>query len=147
MVAEIFNRYKDENGRFNESLLNDAWELLRLYEAAHLRVRGEDILDEALAFTTTHLKSQVGHLEYPLSAQVSHALYRPFRRGLERLEARPYMSIYQDDASHSKALLMLAKLDFNMLQSLYRKELKDILRLVLKRDGTQIPQCLAICLT
>nr|QBL52481.1 trans-beta-farnesene synthase [Vitis vinifera] len=126
--CDIFNRYTDEKGRFKESLINDACGLLGLYEAAHLRVWEEDILDEALAFTTTHLKSMVEHLEYPLAAQVSHALYRPIRKGLERLEARPFMSIYQDEASHSKALLKLAKLDFNLLQSLYKKELSNILR-------------------
>ncbi|WKA11659.1 hypothetical protein VitviT2T_029137 [Vitis vinifera] len=102
-AANIFNRYTDEKGRFKESLINDAYGLLGLYEAAHLRVWEEDILDEALAFTTTYLKSMVEHLEYSLAAQVTHALYRPIRKGLERLEARPFMSIYQDEASHSKA--------------------------------------------
>ncbi|CBI31272.3 unnamed protein product, partial [Vitis vinifera] len=126
--CDIFNRYTDEKGRFKESLINDACGLLGLYEAAHLRVWEEDILDEALAFTTTHLKSMVELLEYPLAAQVTHALYRPIRKGLERLEARPYMSIYQDEASHSKALLKLAKLDFNLLQSLYKKQLSNISR-------------------
>ncbi|RVW68202.1 putative terpene synthase 2 [Vitis vinifera] len=58
-AANIFNRYTDEKGRFKESLINDACGLLGLYEAAHLRVWEEDILDEALAFTTTHLKSMV----------------------------------------------------------------------------------------
>ena len=138
MITDIFNRYTDEKGRFKESLINDACGLLGLYEAAHLRVWEEDILDEALAFTTTHLKSMVEHLEYPLAAQVSHALYRPIRKGLERLEARPFMSIYQDEASHSKALLKLAKLDFNLLQSLYKKELSNILRLVFK-------SCMNLC--
>ncbi|KAL6315896.1 hypothetical protein AAG906_013240 [Vitis piasezkii] len=126
--CDIFKRYKDEKGRFKESLINDPCGLLGLYEAAHLRVREEDILDEALAFTTAHLKSIVEHLAYPLAAQVTHALDRPIRKGLERLEARPFMSIYQDEASHSKALLKFAKLDFNLLQSLYKKELSNISR-------------------
>ena len=132
MIADVFNKYKDEKGRFKKSLINDACGLPGLYEAAHFRVWEEDILDEALAFTTTHLKSMVEHLEYPFAAQVTHALDRPIRKGLERLEARPFMSIYQDEASHSKALLKFAKLDFNLLQSLYKKELSNISRLVLK---------------
>ena len=106
--------------------------MLGLYEAAHLRVQEEDILDEALAFTTAHLESLVEDLDYPLAAQATQALYRPIRKGLERLEARPHISIYQDEASHSKGLLELAKLDFNLLQSLYKKELSYITRLVLK---------------
>ena len=73
--ADIFNRFKDENGSFKECIINDVEGMLGLYEAAHLRVHGEDILDEALAFITTHLKSVVENLEYPLSLQVNKALY------------------------------------------------------------------------
>ena len=54
----------------------------------------EDTLNEALAFTTTHLKSMVEHLGYPLAAQETHALDQPIRKGLERLEARPFMHVY-----------------------------------------------------
>ncbi|KAL6316141.1 hypothetical protein AAG906_015971 [Vitis piasezkii] len=124
------HHYSDDkyDDLFRESLIGDVQGMLGLYEAAHLRVQEEDILDEALAFTTTHLKSLVKHLDHPLAVQVTQALHRPIRKGLERLEARPYISIYQDEASHSKALLKLAKLDFNLLQSLYKKELSHITR-------------------
>uniref|UniRef100_F6HN22 Terpene synthase metal-binding domain-containing protein n=1 Tax=Vitis vinifera TaxID=29760 RepID=F6HN22_VITVI len=128
LILDVFNKFKDKNGSFRESLIGDVQGMLGLYEAAHLRVQEEDILDEALAFTTTHLKSLVKHLDHPLAVQVTQALHRPIRKGLERLEARPYISIYQDEASHSKALLKLAKLDFNLLQSLYKKELSHITR-------------------
>ena len=86
MIAEVFNKCKDEKGRFKESLtISDACGLLGFHEAAHFRLWEEDILDEALAFTTTHLKSMVEHLEYPLAAQVS----MPYTGPLQRLgEAR-----------------------------------------------------------
>ena len=92
----MFNEFKDEKGNFKKALVSDVRGMLGLYEAVHLRVNGEDILDEALAFTTTHLRSMVEHLEYPLAEQVAHALKQPIRKGLERLEARRFMSIYQD---------------------------------------------------
>ena len=130
--ADTFKRFTDENGSFKECLIKDVEGMLGLYEAAHLRVQEEDILDEAIAFTTTHLRSLVEHLDCPLAAPVNRALYRPIRKCLERLEARPYITMYQDEASHSKDLLELAKLDFNQLQSLYKKELSHITRLVLK---------------
>ncbi|KAH9776448.1 alpha-humulene/(-)-(E)-beta-caryophyllene synthase [Citrus sinensis] len=120
--------FKDDKGNFKESLASDALGMLSLYEAAHLGVHGEDILDEAIAFTTTHLKSVATHLSNPLKAQVRHALRQPLHRGLPRLEHRRYISIYQDDASHYKALLTLAKLDFNLVQSLHKKELCEISR-------------------
>ncbi|KAH9776445.1 alpha-humulene/(-)-(E)-beta-caryophyllene synthase [Citrus sinensis] len=126
--CDKFNMFKDDKGNFKESLASDALGMLSLYEAAHLGVHGEDILDEAIAFTTTHLKSVATHLSNPLKAQVRHALRQPLHRGLPRLEHRRYISIYQDDASHYKALLTLAKLDFNLVQSLHKKELCEISR-------------------
>ncbi|KAK1311020.1 (-)-germacrene D synthase [Acorus calamus] len=50
-----FNKFTNEHGKFNESLNSDARSLLKLYEAAHLALPGEDILDEAVAFTMHHL--------------------------------------------------------------------------------------------
>ena len=100
-------------------MINDVRGILGLYEATHLRVHEEGILDEALVFTTTHLESVVEHLEYPLAEQVTHSLKQPVRKGLNRLEARLFISIYQHEASHDKALLKLAKLDFNLVQSLH----------------------------
>ena len=100
-------------------MINDVRGILGLYEATHLRVHEEGILDEALVFTTTHLESVVEHLEYPLAEQVTHSLKQPVRKGLNRLEARLFISIYQHEAPHDKALLKLAKLDFNLVQSLH----------------------------
>ena len=128
----MFNEFKDEKGNFKKALVSDVRGMLGLYEAAHLRVHGEDILDETLAFTTTHLRSMVEHLEYPFAEQVAHALKQPIRKGLERLEARWYISIYQDETSHDRTLLKLAKLDFNLVQSLHKEELSNITRFAFK---------------
>ncbi|XP_040988311.1 (-)-germacrene D synthase-like isoform X2 [Juglans microcarpa x Juglans regia] len=125
--ADMFNKFKDRKGNFKGSLRNDVKGILSLYEATHLRVKGEDILDEALVFTTTHLESVAAQLSGPLAAQVTHALKQPIRKGLQRLEARHYFSVYQEDASHDK-VLNFAKLDFNLLQKVHQKELSDIAR-------------------
>ncbi|CBI31280.3 unnamed protein product, partial [Vitis vinifera] len=126
----IFNKFMDERGRFKEALISDVRGMLCLYEAAHLRVHGEDIIAKALAFTTTHLKAMVESLGYHLAEQVAHALNRPIRKGLERLEARWYISVYQDEAFHDKTLLELAKLDFNLVQSLHKEELSKSCKVV-----------------
>ncbi|KAG9454159.1 hypothetical protein H6P81_007063 [Aristolochia fimbriata] len=58
--ADVFQKYKNEDGKsFKEELTRDVKGLLSLYEAAFLEIRGEDILDEAIAFTTQHLKSSL----------------------------------------------------------------------------------------
>ncbi|XP_059428060.1 (-)-germacrene D synthase-like isoform X2 [Corylus avellana] len=125
---DTFTKFKDSNGNFKKSLINDAQGMLSLYEAIHLRVHGEDILDEALVFTATHLESVATHLSPLLASQVSHALKQPIHKGLPRLEARYYFSIYPQDASHHEVLLTFAKLDFNLLQKLHQKELSEIAR-------------------
>ncbi|CDP12295.1 unnamed protein product [Coffea canephora] len=111
---------------FGESLVNDVPGMLALYEAAHLRFDGENILDLALDFTSDRLQSLPCKLSSPLAELVSHALLQPNWRGLPRLEARHYISIYEKDPSHNSTLLKLAKLDFNMLQSLHKEELQEI---------------------
>ena len=42
-----------------------------------MTVHGEDMLDETLKFTTTHLESMVINLSPPLATQVSRALNWP----------------------------------------------------------------------
>ncbi|KAM7489235.1 hypothetical protein LguiB_026719 [Lonicera macranthoides] len=104
--------------------------LLSLYESAHLRVHEEDILDEALEFTTAHLQQMLNSLSVnTLSAsQIVYALNMPIHKGLTRIEARHYIPIYQQDNSHNKTLLQFAKLDFNVLQKVHQRELGDITR-------------------
>nr|KJB62639.1 hypothetical protein B456_009G428500 [Gossypium raimondii] len=126
--CDVFNKFKDEQGNFKSSVTSDVRGLLELYQASYLRVHGEDILDEAISFTTNHLSLAVASLDHPLSEEVSHALKQSIRRGLPRVEARHYLSVYQDIESHNKALLEFAKIDFNILQFLHRKELSEICR-------------------
>jgi hypothetical protein len=130
--ADKFTKFKDIDGNFKESLKSDAQGMLSLYEATHFWVHGEVILDEALVFTATHLEYIASHLSPPLTAQVSHASKQPIHKGLPRLKAIHYFSIYQEDRLHDKVLLTFAKLDFNLLQKMHQKELSDIARLVIK---------------
>ncbi|KAJ9671856.1 hypothetical protein PVL29_025515 [Vitis rotundifolia] len=125
---DVFNNFEDNSGNFKESLTGDLPGLLALYEATHLMEHGEDIQEEALAFSTAHLQSMATDSTHPLAAQVTRALARPIRKCLTRVEARHYISVYQEDDSHNKTLLKLAKLDFHLLQSLHRKELSETTR-------------------
>ncbi|XP_048141823.1 (-)-germacrene D synthase-like isoform X2 [Rhodamnia argentea] len=127
--SEVFNKFKDSEGNFKESLVTDVRGLLSLYEACHLRCHGDAILEEALPFAITCLESIDEMKESTsLAKQVSHALKQPLRKGLPRLEARHYISLYQEEPSHDDVLLALAKLDFNLLQEQHQKELGRITR-------------------
>ncbi|KAG2708370.1 hypothetical protein I3760_05G189300 [Carya illinoinensis] len=127
--SDVFSKFKDSEGRnFKESIIHDVRGILSLYEASHMRVHGEDILDEALHFTTTQLESMVSNLNPSVAAQVRRALERPLRKWLPRLEARHYFSAYPETASFNEVVLNFAKLDFNILQRLHQKEVSELSR-------------------
>ncbi|KAK2632041.1 hypothetical protein EUGRSUZ_L02082 [Eucalyptus grandis] len=125
----VFNKFKNSEGNFRESLITDVRGLLSLYEACHLRCHGDSILEEALPFAITHLESiNESKVSTSLAKQVKRALRQPLRKGLPRLEARYYVPFYQEEPSHDQVLLALAKLDFNLLQEQHQKELSNITR-------------------
>ncbi|KAL0452014.1 UNVERIFIED_CONTAM: Gamma-cadinene synthase [Sesamum latifolium] len=124
----VFDKFTDKEGKFKEHLSTDTEGLLSLYEAAHARIHGEDILEEAVAFTTHHLSRILPQLESPLKDKVKRALEQALHRGVPVIETRVYLSLYERDESRDELLLKLAKLNFSFLQNLYRKELSEVSR-------------------
>nr|QHU78617.1 bifunctional terpene synthase [Albizia julibrissin] len=123
---DVFNKLKDEKGNFKETLALDVGGMITLYEACHLGIHGEDILDEALAFTTNHLQSITIESNPFIAAKINNVLKQCPYRGIPRLEARKYISIYHLHPSHNEVLLTLAKLNFNALQKLHQKECGNV---------------------
>ncbi|XP_071693553.1 (E)-beta-farnesene synthase-like [Rutidosis leptorrhynchoides] len=126
----IFKTQMDTNGKFKESLSNDALGMLGLYEAAYMRMEGEQVLDDALEFSKLHLGKQLAKdpasCDSLLRTQIEQALKQPLQKRLARLEAVRYIPIYEQEANHNENLLKLAKLDFNFLQAMHKKELSQI---------------------
>ena len=130
-MTDIFHKYKDENGCFKESLTNDVQDMLELYEATYMRVQGEVILDEAFVFTSSHLDKIAKdplQRDSTLSSLIQATLKLPLWKSAPRLECLRYIPFYQKQVSHNESLLRLAKLGFNLLQSLHRKELSQLLK-------------------
>ncbi|KAJ8436237.1 hypothetical protein Cgig2_023412 [Carnegiea gigantea] len=132
--SDVFKKSKDDEGGFKGELRD----ILSLYEASHVRIHEETILDEAAEFTTTYLKSMVTKLISPLAEQVAHALHQPLHKGITAIEARYHTCSYEQEPSHSTTLLRFAKLDFNLQQSLHQQELIDVARWW-KRIHAKIP--------
>ncbi|KAK1315220.1 hypothetical protein QJS10_CPA06g00021 [Acorus calamus] len=126
--SDGFKKFANEHDKFNESLSSDARGLLSLYEAAHLGLPGEDILDEAIAFTMCHLPliKNNNKVSISLAMDIERALHMPLRKGLARLQARQYISIYEKAEQRNDVLLELAKLDYNRVQRMLQKEVKNI---------------------
>ncbi|KAH0637559.1 hypothetical protein KY290_037895 [Solanum tuberosum] len=128
MSSDVFKKFTNHDGIFKETLTKDVQGLLSLYEATHLRVHGEEILEEALTFTVTHLESMAPKLGNSVKAQVSEALNQPIHTNLPRLLARKNIYMYENDESRNNLLLKFAKLDFNILQKVYQRELSELTR-------------------
>ncbi|XP_071736468.1 (E)-beta-farnesene synthase-like [Rutidosis leptorrhynchoides] len=126
--SEIFKSYLNEDGHSKESLCSDIQGMLALYEAAYMRVEGEVVLNSALEFTKIHLGiiSNDPHCDSSIRTQIKQVLNQPLRKRLPRLEAVHFIPFYEQQASHNEVLLTLAKLDFNMLQSMHRNELSKV---------------------
>ncbi|CAN4126553.1 unnamed protein product [Withania somnifera] len=126
---KIFGKFLDGNGKLKESLGSDVLGLLSLYEASHVRAHGEDILEDALAFSTIHLESATPNLNSPLKEQVTHALEQALHKGIPRIEIRFFISsIYEKQEIKNDVLLRFSKLDYNLLQMLHKQELAEVSR-------------------
>lgn len=129
VTSDVFYKFKDSNGKFKENLVKDVRGMLSLFEATHLRMHGENILEDALEFTTTHLNLYLNSkIDDPLVDLVGRSLKYPLRKSLNRLVARHYISIYHKFDWHNQLLLDLAKCDFNLVQKLHQVELGQITR-------------------
>jgi hypothetical protein len=127
-VSDVFKKFKDTNGEFNKTITSDVKGNLSLHEAAHLSVNGEQILDEALEFSRTNLESLATQSGPRLARHIKYALIRPIHKTVQRLEAREYISFYEEEDFRNETLLKFAKLDFNRVQLLHQQELSTLSR-------------------
>jgi isoprene synthase len=102
--------------------------MLSLYEASYLAFEGENLLEEAIEFTRMHLKDLKGDVSKSMAELVSHALEVPLHHRMLRLEARWYIEAYNKREDANSLLLELAKLDFNIVQSVLQSDLQDMSR-------------------
>ncbi|KAL3754533.1 hypothetical protein ACJRO7_001729 [Eucalyptus globulus] len=125
----IFERFITEDvSNFKESLREDVQGLLSLYEASFCGFKGEAIIDEAKIFSSTCLENLKGY--HIWAKKIDHALDMPVHWRPNRLEARWFMDMYEEDQCDrsNPILLDLAKLDFNIVQSVYRDEVSKLAR-------------------
>ncbi|KAL3754483.1 hypothetical protein ACJRO7_001681 [Eucalyptus globulus] len=126
---DVFQRFMSKMGTFNESLHEDVKGLLGLYEASFHGLEGETILDEGWKFASKHLKDlNLNEVPTNIASNVSHALDMPIHWRPNRLEARWFMDMYGKQQDMIPSLLRLAKIDFNLVQSIHRKEVSNLAR-------------------
>ncbi|CAF1779640.1 BnaCnng41750D [Brassica napus] len=129
MLSDVFDRFKRNDGKFKERLMEDVQGMLSFYEAAHFRTTTDHILDEALSFTLDYLESLATDskaIPPHILKHIQNALYIPQHQNVPVLVAREYLSFYKQEEDNDETLLKLAKLNFKFLQLHYIQELKII---------------------
>ncbi|KAI3795900.1 hypothetical protein L1987_38560 [Smallanthus sonchifolius] len=126
--AEVFQNFMDANGELNKSSSEDIEGLLSLYEASYLGSSEEDVMSHAKENTTRNLNRSVSQLSPKLNNKVFASLKLPRHMRMERLEARRYIEEYSNEVDHNPVVLEFAKYDYNMVQSVLRRELVDVTR-------------------
>ncbi|KAE8075769.1 hypothetical protein FH972_014457 [Carpinus fangiana] len=126
--SDVFDKFRSSDGRFMDSLSSDMGGLLSLYEASHLGMHGQNTLEEARLFSVQNLKSLMRKLDSDSAEQVRQSLEIPLYWRMQRVEARNFIDVYQKDTAKNLTLLELAKLDYNLVQSIYQRELEELAR-------------------
>ncbi|KAF2287650.1 hypothetical protein GH714_002121 [Hevea brasiliensis] len=78
--GNVFKKFKDSDGKFSKAISNDVKGILSLYEASFVSMRGEDILDEAIAFARPLLESLAMQSSPHLAKHINDALSMPFHK-------------------------------------------------------------------
>ncbi|KAK1321032.1 hypothetical protein QJS10_CPA03g00941 [Acorus calamus] len=127
---EVFQFFKGTTGEFMDNNCDDIKGMLSLYEASYLGFQGEKILDEARAFTINYLKKYLkqGEIKPTLKEQVVHSLELPRHWRVIRFESYWYIDIYERQGDVNPALLELAKVDFNLVQSMHHTNIQNMSR-------------------
>ncbi|KAM0863656.1 hypothetical protein ACQ4PT_044446 [Festuca glaucescens] len=123
VTSDVFKKFQFKR----ETVINfDTKSLLSLYNAAHLRTHGDEVLDKTISFSRRYLVSLLENLESPLAEEVNAALVTPLFKRVGILEARSYIPSYGKDPTRNESILELAKLNLHLLQLQFCDDLKEV---------------------
>nr|R9QMW5.1 RecName: Full=(-)-beta-pinene synthase 2, chloroplastic; AltName: Full=(-)-alpha-pinene synthase (-)betapin2, chloroplastic; AltName: Full=Terpene synthase (-)betapin2; Short=PbTPS-(-)betapin2; Flags: Precursor [Pinus banksiana]AFU73844.1 (-)-beta-pinene synthase [Pinus banksiana] len=136
--AEVFKHFRNQIGQFvscHSETEEDIRSIVNLYRASLIAFPGEKVMEEAEIFSEKYLKETLQKIpDCSLSREIGDVLEHGWHTNLPRFEARNYMDVFGQDTknmeSNRKAekLLELAKLEFNIFQSIQKTELESLLR-------------------
>ncbi|KAF5193638.1 (-)-alpha-terpineol synthase [Thalictrum thalictroides] len=126
--TSLEDMYNCKNSFFNNELYGTGL-AFRIFRQHGFQV-SQEVLDEAISFSSKHLRDHLkrANIEPNLAAQVSRSLEVPLHWRMQRSEARWYMDVYEKEENMNPALAQLAKMDFNMLQATFQRDLRNMMR-------------------
>ncbi|KAH1087507.1 hypothetical protein GYH30_018867 [Glycine max] len=125
---EVFHKFTNKEGKFNQKLGENIKGMVELYEASPLGIAGEDTLAEAGEFSGPVLKEKLDCIEiHNLEAKfVKRTLEQPFHKSLPMFTARNFFGDFDATNTWLGSLKEVAKMDFSLLQCMYHREITQI---------------------
>lgn len=124
--TDVFNNFKDKEGKFGEKIVKDIGGLIGFYEASQLSVHGEDVLEEAKNLCNRQLNAWMAQSDQHQARIVRNALAYPQHKNLARFMAKSFLSDFQGTDAWVDVFRQLAKADFNMVKSIHQKEILQV---------------------
>ncbi|GMH30303.1 hypothetical protein Nepgr_032146 [Nepenthes gracilis] len=125
---DIFINFIDNKGAFKESLRTNIRGVLQLYEASHLAIQEENIMNKAKDFSKESLRNLDLDIDVSISKQVIDALEHPLHWTVQWFRVRRQIDAYEHQVDRNPMLLELAKLNFNVVQAIHQRELQELSR-------------------
>lgn len=126
--TDVFNKFKNKEGKFKLELAEDITGLMELYEASQVNIEDEHILDEAKDFSRHFLEAKVKHLDHQRARLIVNTLEHPYHKSLPRFLAKGFLDDFEGTEDWIKHLQDLAKMDFKMVQSIHQQEILQIFK-------------------
>ncbi|KAL0353203.1 UNVERIFIED_CONTAM: Tricyclene synthase 0e23, chloroplastic [Sesamum angustifolium] len=123
---DVFNNFKDKDGRFRRNLLQDIRGLMELHEAAQLSFQGEHILDEAASFSSHRLRECLPEMDNDLSRMITGKLKYPYHKTIAKLTRKDFLQDLEGINGWGKTLRELTLMDLRKGQSVYQGELAQV---------------------
>ncbi|KAL5839747.1 hypothetical protein ACOSQ4_012355 [Xanthoceras sorbifolium] len=125
--ADVFNNFRNKEGKFKSNVSKDIKGLMGLFEASQLSISGEDVLNEAEEITAKFLNEWLMHLDNYQATVVGNTLRYPHHKSLPRFVAKNlFLSNYQGENGWIHVLQEPVKIDYNVVQSLHQKEIVQV---------------------
>ncbi|XP_010425234.1 PREDICTED: 1,8-cineole synthase 1, chloroplastic-like [Camelina sativa] len=113
------NRFKNQN----------ITSIISLYEASFLANKSDIKLHKVIRpFATEEIRKYVDDETYNMEIREKaiHALEMPYHWRMRRLETRRYVDAYEKKHDMNLVLIELAKIDFNIVQTIHQEDLKYV---------------------
>ncbi|KAK8358959.1 hypothetical protein V6Z12_A04G061200 [Gossypium hirsutum] len=125
---DVLTCFMDDFGNIKSSLNQDFKGLLSLYEASYIILEGETMLESARELVAKLLKQYLkeNNDHQYLWMLVDHALGLPLHWRMPRLEAIWFIDVYEKNKDKNPIILELSILDYNIVQSIHREDLRYV---------------------